>query len=271
MSDKCLSFNGSNQYIIVPDSDVFNVNDGSFTIALRLKFITNNDNKDILCKFGTYGVEGGYKLGVYQNKIMLTLYDTGPGSIDIYLPATNVSGIITMSDRYGYSRSINTRDWFWVAFVVDKVLLKGYIYINGARYESDYNFTTFQTVNLNNAANMVIGNNYSGSYYYNGYLRDIRIHNAALTEQHILAIYNNGYGTKYTAAPAEGGHANWASNCDTGTGDILEDAVGSVDGTLYGNSNNNMWVEVGSSAITNSIAQRTVRGRIAGLTKYRTR
>ena len=65
-----------------------------------------------------------------------------------------------------------------------------------------------------------------------GGLDDLRFYKKALTAAEVAAIYNNGKGTKYTGAAAEGGLASAAFNMDEGAGNTITDAVGGLVGTF---------------------------------------
>jgi len=65
-----------------------------------------------------------------------------------------------------------------------------------------------------------------------GDIDDVRIYKTHLTVEEVQAIYNDGRGTKYTGAAAEGGAASAVWEMDEGAGTTITDAVGGLVGTF---------------------------------------
>jgi hypothetical protein len=216
MSNNYLQFNGTNQYITVPDNDVLDVGDGDFSIAFWAKDIFDGSNNFILAKLG-------YKVQHFNGAIYLNT---------TFLIGSSTAWFVLPNDTEGWQHIVVTRSGSTVT-----------AFLNGSSI--DVSGSADNRV-LSAFGDLNIG--LSGGNYLTGSLDDIRLYKGlVLSQSEVSAIYNSGYGVKLDGT--EDG-LSWGSNCDTGTGDTLSDITGTVNGTLTGNSGDNMWEPGGVSFIS---------------------
>lgn len=215
MSNYYLSFTDY-QYITVPDNDVLDFGTGDFTISFWIYPATITLTKYMMVK---QSANTGFTISqLSTNKLRLSIID---GDVP---PSTITSDTLTMSA------------WNYVTFVVNRAST-GNSYINlvagtAASMASSLN-------SISNSEDMLIGK--YGLGFFIGSIDDIRLYKKALSLAEMTEIYKGGLGKKHSTL-STGTAASWASNCDTGTGTTLTDAVGSIDGTL---SSDTLWVEGG--------------------------
>jgi len=169
---KALEFDGSDDYVEVPDSPSLDVQE-QFTILAWCK-ITEfaNTYPRILAKAGAYSlhfVESTKELrGAIQSNT--TIVEVESNSV------------------------FDTNKWYFVAFVFDSTLSGDQmkLYVNG---EFDNSKTTAYKPNIN--AKPVLIGNYEGLVrHFNGTIDEVRIYNRALSGEEISDLYNNyGYTT----------------------------------------------------------------------------
>lgn len=213
-------FNGVDQYITVDSNDALNLGTGDFSICFWNKITDSPNTYDYFLEKGTVS---GYSCGIDHNLNRLVFsvkefgFPNGPWwlfSIP-YLGFNNFTHIAVIKNSIGI-----------------------YFYVNGNSVEATQEVKEGNP-NPSNESDLIIGYNNSYSNYLSGSLDDIRIYKGkALTQEEVTAIYANGVGTKITGSETG---LSWGSNCDTGSGNTLFDAKGTLNGSLAGNSSDNMW------------------------------
>jgi len=176
----CQDFDGTNDYITVPDNADFDwASDASFAVELWCKF-TN--------------------VAAPKNKVMIGRDDGGGGHPHWWLGASHTTGLATcyLLDSSGSgigitgTTAINDGDWHHLVFVRDESLNENRLYVDGVMEDSDtYNY------GANFGASTTIGIGYMAynatpDYFYDGLLDEIAIYNRVLSTSEIIQHYSNG-------------------------------------------------------------------------------
>ena len=174
-----LSFDGTGDYITVPDNAAFDwAADDSFTVELWAKF-TNVDSR---------------------NKVMIGR-DEGPGSPHWWLGAMQNTGLPTcnLRDSGGNGEAItgttaiNDGNWHHLVFVRDESLNENRLYVDGASAATPVSYD--YTADFAASTPLGIGfmaYNLTPDYYYDGLLDEIAIYDRALTLTEIQGHYASG-------------------------------------------------------------------------------
>jgi len=160
-----LSFDGTDDYVEVPHSDVFNVN--QFTITLWLKAnegYGSENNPGIIAKRNSTSSSWGLWIRASDGKIWGRVWQSDGTQVD--LPATF---------------TIQTDTWYFVAFVADGSEVK--ILVDGEQVTSLSYDGTIQ------ASTFPIRIGYQNIDYFNGIIDDVRIYSRALTDEEIRELY----------------------------------------------------------------------------------
>ncbi len=162
-------FDGSDDRILVPND---NMSTKSFTYMAWIKFETTSDDKTI---FGHYGGD--------NNEILLWVDNTAD---KLYL------GLDGNSVSTG-NTTLTAGNWYHVGFSRDFATGEVKIYLNGAvdgtgTYSTELGFSGCQ---LRIGAD--IDSSCGGGYgeYFKGYIDEVMIFNRSLSDEQILALYNN--------------------------------------------------------------------------------
>jgi hypothetical protein len=181
-----LSFDGSNDYVNMGNSQAGNFGTSNFSINAFFKFTSTGNNSGIFCKSigdnptTSYGwllnIPGGTELG-----FAMATTNGGWGSSGSYSCKSTGS-------------SINDGNWRMVTIVGDRTQTNISMYINGTlqtlqEYAGGLNL--FNTVgNVTNTYNLVLGNESDASHPFNGNIAQASIYNRALTAVEISQNYN---------------------------------------------------------------------------------
>lgn len=170
-----LSFDGVDDYVIVPDSASLHFND-SFTITGWFKLNT------------LPSVKGADEAIISKDREFLVRADRGGDSLRFFIfdgtdwePRTSAA----------YSLQANT--WYFFAAIYDNGILK--VYLNGELYGKSTNTKAVATTNP-----VEVGNWGTGSNYFDGIIDEVRIYARALTDEEIQALYTI---TKLWRIPSE--------------------------------------------------------------------
>ncbi len=201
VSTGCVKFDGSNDYIAVPDNNTLDLS--TFSISCWVKPTSANNNTDnVLVAKGAYNY---------------LLYFSTANKPRVY-----VSGLSpALADA---TTALPIGIWSHIIATFDGTTLS--IAVNG-RIESSVAVTGTPTVS---SIGLGIGAHASGDYYFRGgCIDDVRIYNVALTAAQIQAMYENT-----TPAPTSGLVGHW--KLDDGSGITATDSSGNGNnGTLtYG-------------------------------------
>ena len=175
VTDYALNFDGTNDYVSIPD-DPFS-NNNTFTIQAWVKPEAAGDN----AYHGFLGWQTGGR------KPSLWVSPTGDLHYDSYKGNTRFSGII--SD--GNNRFFTTGQWVHVVWTNDGSNYK--IYKNGSLVATE---TAPDTFNASDDYGYQIG---KVDNYFEGQIDEVAIWDVALSINDINALYNSGFGLKSSA------------------------------------------------------------------------
>jgi hypothetical protein len=161
----CLSFDGVNDYVNVPDSNSLDLgtNDYSFSFFIKGNYDSNPNYRRVISK-------GGYPC------------------LEIYFTDTSIGfqiGNCTARDSYGVSKSGILNESFNLYTAV-KTSTYVYLYTNGSLVVSA---PLLNNYNVSNNLSLRVGGNGLTEFFL-GNLDDIRIYNRALSAAEVSAIYN---------------------------------------------------------------------------------
>ncbi len=165
------SFNGSSAYISVPDNASLDPS-SSITVAGWFYFTTDTTQSVYypVAKEGSSG--GGWALGLQG-----TYTNCGSGKNGTFYAYLN-QGILCASSP----SSLNT--WYFVAFTYDNGTSN--LYINGTLVGR----STSLTMTSNASMPLNIGRRSDATWYWPGYIQDVRFYGRALSAAEIQQIYN---------------------------------------------------------------------------------
>jgi len=221
MSNNYLQFNGIDQSVQVSNMASNNFGTEDFSLCLWIK------TTDISFTIFSKSAGGVWSLASAGSDLSMSVNNAG---IWIYtIPLSN----------------INTGEWVHLVVTKKADGTPGddtgfFFYVNGDGVDRQELFRSGNNPNFTIPSALRIGTNLSN--FLDGSLDDIRIYKKELTQGEIDAIYNEGIGTKIIGTEDS---LSWGSNCDTGSGNTLFDAIGSVDGTLLNNVSDSMWFSGG--------------------------
>lgn len=165
------SFDGSNDYLSIPDNSLFDFEDKNFTVGLwvNLRKIGTAWTGNLINKWNTSGTPG-------TNEWSIGLGDSATGLIMI--PSFSIESGNTI---YNIKSTENINNGLWYHIVGKREGDYIYIFVNGEEKGKTY----VGNVSVNNVGrNIYIGRAVSG-YYYNGLIEEISIWDRALSNQEI--------------------------------------------------------------------------------------
>jgi hypothetical protein len=219
MSNNYLSFNGTDQYVSVPDDDVLDPELVDFSLCGFFDTFTNGR----VLMWKSAGA-AGWKLYIGNDvgdsgKIIMQ-FDDGTDTVNI------------LTDKPSNS-------WHHIAVSIDRNG-DGVIYIDSVAVKTQAISTGALTIS--NSASVLIGYSGSGAGYYDGHADDLRIYKGvALTAEQVATIYNNGHGKKYDASQLFGASSVVAFEFDEGSGTTTVSTGTALTGTLNGATTADMW------------------------------
>ena len=193
-SDQAYSFDGTNDYIEVPDNDQLDGMTSGLSLAAWLK-TSSTQSQIVLSKAKCCGTitDDSYTLG-----FKLLSSSAFPSQVD-----GAVQGVLGDSRQLdwdsayvaGSSKVVTDGNWHHVAFIWDKPNLK--IYVDG---QEDSNLVYYDNKSTNSeslnsvTASLSIGANYnkdSGNYtvFFSGSIDEVRIYNRALNASEVSQLY----------------------------------------------------------------------------------
>lgn len=174
---KCMAFDGTDDYVTVPDASPLDVTT-SFTISawINTRTISGADIA-VVNKGRDATATYAYEFGLDTGRFALKLYD-----------GTNNPTVVGTT-----TASLQT--WYYVTGTYDGSTLK--IYVNGALENS-----TSYSINIGNQSGaMVIGKNANASdRYFSGKLDDVRMYNYVLSATQIRTNYQSRGGSDVSAS-----------------------------------------------------------------------
>jgi hypothetical protein len=176
-----LSFDGSNDYVNLGNSQTGNFGTSNFSINAFFKFTYSGSNSGIFCKSigDTPTTNYGWLLNI-------------PGGSELGFAMATTNSAWGSSGSYSCKStgiSINDGNWRMVTIVGDRTQTNISMYINGVlqtlqQYAGGLN--QFNTVgNVTNTYNLVLGNESDASHPFNGNISQASIYNRALSASEI--------------------------------------------------------------------------------------
>ena len=178
-----LDFDGTNEYVVMPDDPSLDFATGDFTIEAWIKMspVTHRNfivAKDVSSTTGIYYFEVGYAGGnvALEGKLGACIYETlVPGWTGRYVRAT------------AEGTDVDDNQWHHVAMVVDR---SGGIrlFVDGSEEPTEVSITggVLADINVDSTADMCIGRNERLSAYFDGVIDEVRVSNVARTSFELL-------------------------------------------------------------------------------------
>ena len=175
-SEGSTSFNGTSDYIAVPDNDSFDFGTGNMSVCAWINRASENTNDVIVAKKGSN--ELGWYFRVHStDKIFLQVSDG-------------------TTDWYDYSSStIPTGEWVHVCATWNPLNQKGKFYINGVESAGQYGTTANITGTTNNTSELRIGRDSDGytTDWFHGSIANLAMWTRELEPEEIQSIMNKSY------------------------------------------------------------------------------
>ena len=176
-----LSFNGTNQYVNVPDAASLDLA-GPWTVSAWVDLPTlptSGNAYPVISKRGTaYTTGTDYWLGVSNNN----LYVSTLGWSVYYMSSGWAAGALG-------SMQINTGSWYLVTGVYNSYT--AYLYLNGQLVGTDNNNAAWPDPGPGDPLYLGRWDMYNGStIYLQGTISDVRLYDRALSPAEIFALYN---------------------------------------------------------------------------------
>jgi hypothetical protein len=168
VSDGSAFFDGTDDYIAIGNVSNLNFTTGSFSVGAWIKTSASGSNDGIICK----DLKWQFMMDS-SNKLHLALLDTSGTN-------PNVSS----------ATSINTGEWTHVAGVRHVADDKLYVYINGT-LDGSVTDTTDETIA--SSATVDIGRRADSGEFFNGYICNVGVWSAVLTQAQIKSIMWKNY------------------------------------------------------------------------------
>lgn len=171
--DSAYSFDGSTNYISIPDNPNINVQTGeSFTISYWTKHNAQNNGKYMISKYnGSIGVQPSYALGTGSNGDSYSWFEFTAGN------GIENRGNIDLNDTNWHNITTVFKSGESVSIYVDGVL--------------DIQHPATHSGSISNLTDLTIGCGANIAQFYNGKIDDIKIYKNALTEDEIKNETNN--------------------------------------------------------------------------------
>lgn len=172
-TDSAYSFDGSTNYISIPNNPNINVQTGeSFTISYWTKHNAQNNGKYMISKYnGSIGVQPSYALGTGSNGDSYSWFEFTAGN------GIENRGNIDLNDTNWHNITTVFKSGESVSIYVDGVL--------------DIQHPATHSGSISNLTDLTIGCGANIAQFYNGKIDDIKIYKKALTEDEIKNETNN--------------------------------------------------------------------------------
>ncbi len=162
-----VELDGSNDYILIPDSPIYD-NNGKITLEAWVK-PTSSDLDNNPHRFISTQDTVAWDLRVYQNKFQVGFRDSASHLKEVFGTTT-----------------VSADTWYHVVGILDGTIVK--IYVNGIMENSD---TFSPTGNFNPTDDITLGCLDKSQEWFSGVIDEVRIYKKALTSKDVNALYNN--------------------------------------------------------------------------------
>jgi prepilin-type N-terminal cleavage/methylation domain-containing protein len=177
------TFNGSNDYIAVPNASNLNFGTGSFTVSAWVK-----PNSGLASYYQLIGKKAAYNGNNIGWEIWLD-YRTTPNIMELRINDGSATGDLTPNPSANLATALNGAAWVHLVLVVN-VGQNVTFYLNGTN-EGTQSISTM-TGSISNSQPITIGKDASGVASFPGLIDDGRLYNRALSAVEINAMYNAG-------------------------------------------------------------------------------
>jgi hypothetical protein len=237
-----LSFDGSNDYVSIPDSDILDLKtQATLSAWINTKSLTTPHGI-----VGRWNYAGGPP---YKDSILIEARGDVSRKFRFCIATSDQdSGVTVLASN----QQFNANTWYHIAGTYDGVTMK--LYING---QLDNSASKTGNIYANNSNWYIGAFNYGNVAYFNGLIDDVRIYNTAMSAEEILAIM---------LLKPTGSEPNLIAywDFDEGTGQIANDSSGQGNNGTLGSSSepdasDPCWVE--SNAPVGQCTTEQVLGR----------
>jgi concanavalin A-like lectin/glucanase superfamily protein/LysM domain-containing protein len=175
-----LSFNGTDQYVSVPDNSAFAMTSATFSVWVKFNSLSND--MEMIAKRSDDGVQWQFGYSGGTNEFKVTLANDGAyGCCDDF--------------RWSPSPSITTGVWYNIAVSINGSTKKLRWYQNGIFKQQDSIPANDNLGTQLSTAQLTLGATSNGTAeFLDGYLDDVRIYNTALTDSDISDIASGDSG-----------------------------------------------------------------------------
>ncbi len=184
-------FNGVNAKIVVNNSSWIDMNNSTdFSICFWIKTYANPNMNSLPISKHLVGSWNGYTFNA--NNLQDPGYCTSPGQLSFYTAsgafqdACSDNPVCTGSLQPGQLEDACNTGWSFITGVYEAATATSSLFIDGV-LQSDIGGISG---NLSNSHDLVFGAHGSNNYFYKGALDDIRIYKKKLTQNEILALYD---------------------------------------------------------------------------------
>jgi prepilin-type N-terminal cleavage/methylation domain-containing protein len=167
-----LSFDGVDDYVRVSDSASLRMGMNSFTLTTWLYL---NSGGPVEYFVLTKSTGGSYAFSIYPIASARRVY-------------AYISDGTNSASGYAGNSTIPFNQWYFVVVVFDRTAGSAKAYLNGS-YDGSLNISAV-TGNVNPSGNLNISP--PSSYFFKGFIDEVRIYNAALTAVEIQKLYAEG-------------------------------------------------------------------------------
>jgi len=185
-AEPSLRFDGSNN-VTVPNNAALNFGEGNFTLSawIKLKDYTANTVQAI----------------IYRQSGSVRYYLSFRGDSNDKIQAAIDGDAGSNYDINSAENAISDNNWHHVVATIDRGVNNHKIYIDGVQSGSTSTGGTSGSINPN--IDLMIGSNNASASYFDGEIKDVRIHNRVLEDTEVAAAYN-GESTPWIYADAGG-------------------------------------------------------------------
>ncbi len=225
--DKARSFNGSTDYITLPNTPDLDINGSGSQLSVATWFKTSTLSgtwMDLINK--NTGAADCSETNCSDRQYMLVINTVGKY---ISFISTSVDNIGVASTVLNSPVGIIAEDsWYHVVGVIDSPNSVIRLYVNGKEVSS----IPYSNMGIRQASGDIIINRWKG---FNGIVDDVRIYNAAKTSDEIERLYNQElpYKSNRIGTTVNDGLVSYWK-MDENSGSVVKDSVGTYNGTATG-------------------------------------
>jgi hypothetical protein len=176
----CLNFDGTDDYVNVPDSNILDIGTGDLSITVWIK--TSNPNFRMIVS------KGSLCQGDSANCYRLNM--NGSGTVGAYIESGDGD---TWVGSAGGTKVVSDNIWHHVAAVFNRTG-NMIVYIDGIQ-DSSVDISG-ETASLANGNNLQIGRRVPGTYF-EGLMDDVRVYNRALSATEVQQLFGSQAFTRY--------------------------------------------------------------------------